>query len=131
MKKINFKRGAGEMIEMAVTLPMLLVLVFLLISLFQISKCEQRLIYASYFCGRTAAISFDAETARHNVEDVLKDINADGSNIDYTMDVRGSWIKGNFVVITVHEDINTVLGFGSGLHNRKVAMMIEHSKWID
>ena len=75
------------MIEMAVTLPMLLVLVFLLISLFQISKCEQRLIYASYFCGRTAAISFDAETARHNVEDVLKDINADGSNIDSTMDV--------------------------------------------
>ena len=131
MKKINFKRGAGEMIEMAVTLPMLLVLVFLLISLFQISKCEKRLIYASYFCGRTAAISFDAETARHNVEDVLKDINADGSNIDYTMDVRGSWIKGNFVVITVHEDINTVLGFGAGLHNRTVAMMIEHSKWID
>ena len=132
MKKTNFKRGLGELIGMAVTLPMILALVFLMINLFQISQCEQRLIYASYFCGRTAAVSYDTETATKNVEKILNELNAkDGTNIKCDdLEVHGNWIKGNFVVVKVHEELHPILGIGGGPHYRRIAMMIEHSKWI-
>lgn len=132
MKKTNFKRGLGELIGMAVTLPMILSLVFLMINLFQISQCEQRLIYASYFCGRTAAVSYDIQTAKDNVDKVLGELNAkDGTNISCdALEVHGNWIKGNFVVVKVHEELHPILGIGGGTHYRRIAMMIEHSKWI-
>ena len=133
MKKVNFKHGAGEIIGMAVTLPLVIVLILLVVNLFQISRCEQRLIYASYFCGRSAAISFNQEEAENAVTKVLSDLNAkDGSDIrfDKPIDVHGAWLKGNFVIVNVYEDLHPILGIGGGTHYRRIAMLIEHSEWI-
>lgn len=131
MKKFNFKKGAGELIGMAITLPLLIVLILLVLNIFQISRCEQRLIYASYFCGRSAAVSFDLDTAKENVDNVCNDLRAEGDDIKCELQVSGNWIKGNFVVVTVSQELNPVLGIGKGQHTRRIAMMIEHSKWIE
>lgn len=131
MKKINFRKGNGEFIGAAISVPLLIILILLVVNIFQISRCEQRLIYASYFCGRSAAVSFDLDAAKDSVSNVCNELNSEGDEIKCELQVSGNWIKGNFVVITVSQDLNPVLGIGRGQHTRRIAMMIEHSRWIE
>lgn len=129
MKKINFKKGIGELLEAAITLPIILFMLGFLINLFQIAQCEQRLIYSTYFCGRAACVAYDQNEAKTAIDNTLAEIVSDGS-LQADIQVNGAWMKGNFVVVTVSQNLNPVFGVGKGLHSRRIAIMIEHSKWI-
>lgn len=126
-----FRTGAGEFIGAAIVLPFIMTIIMFIVNIFQIAMCEQELIYAAYSCGREAVISYDYESAEENAR-AWKDAHLAGEEIDVSIDPKEiAWVKGNVIMITAEKDLKPILGIQSGVHARKVAMMIEHSKWTD
>ena len=126
------RRGAGEFIGAAVVMPFIFAIILFIVNYLQISICEQKLIYAAYTCGREAVISFDQSEAQTNANNALAQIFKNDEDVSVTISSGGAgWIKGNIIGIIVEENLHPVLGIQSGVHSRRVAMMIEHSKWTD
>ena len=131
MKKYHKCSGMGEFIEFAIVAPIILLIFMFIVNYFQISNCEQKLIYASYMAGREAVTSYDKETAERAMKDVISELYDDGSNVECEIGIDAShWVKGNVTLITVREKLDTILPIGRGIHERTIGMMIEHSKWI-
>ena len=133
MEKLKkfFRSGAGEFLGAAIVLPFIMAIIMFIVNIFQIAMCEQELIYAAYSCGREAVISYDYESAEANAQ-AWRDAHFAGDGIDVSIDPKEiAWIKGNVLMVTAEKDLKPVLGIQSGVHARKVAMMIEHSKWTD
>lgn len=132
-KRFTFHKGAGEMLGMAITLPLLMILIFFIINLFQITACEQKLIYATYFAGRAAVLCKNQSDAKKAVDAVLQDIYPGDSSVEGTVGSGGTdninWVKGNVINIAVKQELHPIMGIGKGEHCRVVAIMIEHSDW--
>ena len=132
MKKICFRRAAGEFIGAAIIIPLLLLIIMFIFNMAQIAICEERLTFAAYEAGRAAAISFSEEEASSAAKGMLDKI-YNGTGATYGMKLQRvsgpDWVKGAFLLIEVQEDLSTFLGYQSGIHARRLAMMIEHSYW--
>lgn len=131
VKKIHWKKGMGEMLGFAIVAPILLFVILYIVSVFQIASAEQQLIFASYKAGRSAVISFCKDDALQAMDKTLSEIYPDDASISFDISIdESSWYKGNVTLITVSQDLNTILPFGSGTRTRTIGMMIEHSKWL-
>lgn len=121
----------GEFLEFAIVMPIILLIFMVIISYYQISECEQRLIYATYRSGREAVTSYDKADALKAMGDVIAELYPGDSSVEYEIGIDdGNWVKGNVTIITVRQKLDTLLPIGRGIHQRSVGMMIEHSKWI-
>jgi len=138
-KKFAWKDGAGEFLGFAIVAPILFWIVFMVISVYQVTMAEEKMIYATYLCGRSAVIS-------NNVSEATQAGNAILSSL-YTDDMIGgiiipgarnasfkiengtvAWVKGNIVVISVTQDLKPIIGVMKGIRTRQLAMMIEQSQ---
>ena len=130
MQKINLKKGSGEIIGFAIVIPFVVFLFLFIVNVFQISLCEEKLIYSAYCVGRKAAISYSKEEAKKNAEEVLAEIYADNyDKVGCEIEVKGSWVKGNILFVHVTYNLRGAAGIQTGIHERAIAMMVEHSYW--
>ena len=127
-KKIDFRSGMGEFLGFAIIFPIVIAIIFTIISVYQVAMCEERLIFAAYKCGREAAMAYDYDDAVKRAEAARDEV---APNAELRIDVQNGnvWVKGNFVRISISEELTTAFGFQNGIHCREYYMMIEHSKW--
>lgn len=131
LKKPDFKSGIGEALGVAATMPLLVFFILLVITIHQVTTCENQLIYAAYSGGRAAAISFDLETAKENLTEKVESLYPD-AEMTATISIGGSeWKKGNVAQITVSQELSPILPIWKGIHSRRLGVMIEHSYWIN
>ena len=144
MKKINWKNGFGEYLGFAIVAPILFGLIFFMITVYQVTVAEEKLIYAAYMCGRQAVISRNVAEATDAGKSMLDIIYSDSSTDAIggiivpgvgtaTFKIENSssvnWVKGNVIVVSVTQDLNPILPFAGGQRTRQLAMMIEQSNW--
>ena len=79
-RKINFKKGSGEIIGFTLLIPFVLLLIVAILSATQISSINQKLTYSTYVTARTASVSSKDDQVKIRVEAVLKDMY--GENYD-------------------------------------------------
>ena len=140
LRSIHWRDGFGEYLGFALVIPLVFIFVFFMISTFQVTVAEEKLIYASYRAGRAAITADNEASARKNAQAVLEEIyhgnlSADANNLAPGMAAfqieKASWIKGNIVKVSVSQHVDTMLPGMSTIHKRCLGLMIEHSTWYD
>lgn len=135
-KRIDYRKGSGELLSFVICLPALLFLFTCIISSIQVGSIKQALDYAAYSCGRTAVVCDTlaaAETRSQLVADKIVYDSAGGivpGSVTVTISIMDNqaWAKGNFIRCTVAADVETAAPFVSGTKTGTIVMMIERTK---
>lgn len=147
-KKIDWKKGAAELLGYGVIMPMIIALIIAILTAGQISSVKQNLAYASYSVGRAAVVSNNVESAKKRADAVMKEMYGDNfiggtidSNIqnDYIYKLKNGqtcyeivavganaqWAKGDVIKCTIYERVVPILPFLDNIYSESLAMMIE------
>ena len=138
LKKIDFRKGSGEIIGFCAVIPALFALIIVLIAAIQLGITKQRMEYTAYSSCRAAAISASQNVAQTQAQGVAEEyLNSyntvqPGSviaNIE-VIDTDHTWKKGHFVKCTVSADVETIMpimfGNVNGTKQTSIIMMIEN-----
>lgn len=131
MKKIKafFKRGDGELLGFAYTLPFVVFLICAIVSATQVALINQQLSTAAYNCGRAAVVSETQGIAEQRANDLFEELGFDIRNpeSECTIEVLngGQWKKGEYIKCTVKCYANILMPFTSGVKEQSIIMMIE------
>ena len=133
MKKINFRKGAGEYVAFSVIAPMVCVIVIMICAYIQLSVSIKDITNALSVASRSAAVCTSMEDAEkqallvaeasissHNISDIAIEIHyADGYS---------EWEKGSIIVVTIYADVKTVAPYiTSGTRSKSMVVTIENS----
>lgn len=132
-KRLDFKKGSGEMLSLVLVLPAILTVIMFMASLIQVTLVRQKLEYATYSVCRSAAITSDYNTA---ISNAVKLATASG---DYTMSICGvtsdgaeyaisevNWQEGTYIKLTLGTEIEPFFPlFFDDDYSSTVVMMIE------
>ncbi len=132
-KKINWKKGGGEIIGFGIVMPMLVILFCGIISSAQLAMANETLQYAAYSSCRAAVVSSTQDVALERAETVAREIISQSSVADIdTLDVKLTlmdstmdWKKGSFVRCDITVYIDTMMPFTSRNRTSSIIMMIE------
>jgi len=139
LKKINWKKGSGELIGFAICLPMIMFIILGLVMILQLGLAKQSLEYATYSAARAAVVQNDMASAENaaqgNAEAALnsgtmgiEDIGVEieliaGRTIEGTGNI--GWQKGALIRCTVSIDIDTIGPFRNSRMTSNIVMMVE------
>lgn len=133
LKKINWKKGGGEILGFGIVMPMLVILFCGIISSAQLAMANETLQYAAYSSCRAAVVSSTQDIALERAETVAREIISQSSVADIdTLDVKLTlmdstmdWKKGSFVRCDITVYIDTMMPFTSRNRTSSIIMMIE------
>jgi len=130
LKAIRWNRGAAELIGFTLILPCIVIVLFSVITIFQVCLARQTLEHATYMAGRAAVVCETQSSALHQAESTAKStiasstmgINPDNVTVNLTLvggtsSANGSgitWEKGALVKCTVRAKVDEILPLGSG-----------------
>lgn len=130
LKDIRWNRGAAELIGFALILPCIAIILFSVITIFQVCLARQTLEHTTYMAGRAAvvcetyqsALSQAQATARSTLADSTIGVNPEDVTVSLdlvggTSNATGSgitWEKGALVKCTVKIKIDEIMTLGSG-----------------
>lgn len=148
--KIYWQRGSGDIVGFLCTLPCIIFMLVLLISIIQIGSIKERLEYTAYLACRKAVVASDTngngscmdEAKKIAKKTAIADLKKsklkykDGSvkiklelvenkNAGSSNNSKLKWEKGNYVQCTVSVKIKAVTPFLSGRRSASIVMMIE------
>ena len=133
LRKINWKKGGGEIIGFGIVMPMLIVLFCGIISSAQLSMANETLQYSAYSSCRAAVVSSDLDIATDRAKTIAKETISKNGSIDINtldvkltlMDASKGWVKGNFVQCDITVYVDTMMPFTSRDRTSSIIMMIE------
>lgn len=136
MKKLlSWKKGAGEMISLAICTMIIMGLVAYMYGYMTYTISAQQLSVAAYVSGRAAVVSKNEEDAKSRATEVLKSIysssvqSGSSNNVgDVWMEIKSpdGWKIGSIAEISVYQHVNGKLPFLPQTNLVwKLAMMIE------
>lgn len=142
MRKFTIKwdRGSGDLLSLALVLPMILVMFIVMISLTQYSIAKQSLAYATYMSARKAVVCKNYEEADKAAEAAANHYELSAfrnwSSVSITgTDMPGgsltNWRHGNFVIVTVKANYDLLIPFNNTTIKSDIIMMIENDKWFN
>lgn len=150
INKTYWQRGSGDIVGFLCTLPCIIFMLVLLISIIQIGSIKERLEYTAYLACRKAVVASDTngngscmdEAKKIAKKTAIADLKKsklkykDGSvkvklelvenkNAGSSNNSKLKWEKGNYVQCTVSVKIKAVTPFLSGRRSASIVMMIE------
>lgn len=138
IKKVDFRKGSGEILGFCAIIPALFALVLVLIAAIQLGITRQRMEYTAYSACRAAVVSSSKSVAETHASGIANDYLSSYGAIDpgsilvnlEVIDTNPEWKKGHFVKCTLSADVQTIMPamFGSinGRKETTVIMMIEN-----
>lgn len=137
MKKINWRKGAGEFIAYAVTISLLCYLLIIIIGFVILSNATGNIENAVTEISRNVIVCDSLTDAQTMAQEQAVQYLGQFSNIDtnsivaevgYAAGADAEWKKGGFVEVTISAYVNTCEPFTSGTKSSSTLMMIENSE---
>jgi hypothetical protein len=139
LRKINWKRGSGEILGFAIVLPIILVVFCAIIMAAQLGLARQALEYSLYSAARAAVVQEDIISARAAAELVATAEIESGTfgvtRHDITLEVVGGsfdassglvrWEKGAMLKVVLTIYVDTIAPFGDSILSSEITMMVE------
>lgn len=134
MKKIKWKKGAGELIGYTVSMVFLCYLLIIIIGFMILNTNYSALENVSSVIARDAVVCTSLEEARtlaqREAETYLEpydSITHVKAEVEYAAGSNNEWLKGNFITVTISGYIRTCEPFTSGNRYSATTVMIENN----
>lgn len=146
-RKINWKRGASELLSLAIALPIILMMIFAIVNVIQVGLVRQSLEYTAYLAGRSAVVCDTYDRGLNSAENAMRlslsnstfGIDPDDATIRIKL-VAGTtaatgatrpdesgirWEKGALAEITISTPQYNFMGIDIGEMKATIYMMVE------
>ncbi len=128
MKKLNWRKGNGELIGFAASLALFLLMCVAIMTFASFTMKSEQLTVTAYCAGRAAALAQTEDLAKQRADAVMK---AMCREMPYEMEIKivdgDKWEKGNLFKINVSQEFPDAYQFINGFRDmhRELTMMIE------
>lgn len=132
LKKVQWRKGGGELLGFAMVLPAIMLVFCAIIMAAQLGLARQSIEYTTYSAARAAVIcesqSQAQQAAELLVEDMEKDIpgiQANSISVNIKNYMGSTWQKGGLIKCTVVAKVNTISPWSDSTVTADITMMIE------